>query len=251
MTDDGLTEEKFLAMSKQLMEFLKRIKEGNDTMITQLRSEIKTLQGKISSDNDTNTKNLKGMSDANIASILKKFDVKSAEIDQVISEIKNGENGVDADEDIITDKVLGRIKIPTIEELKNDLPKMKEEVRDAFELLEGDERPNISVIKGLRSYLRKLEERLNGNLGRVSGGGLNVSAINIRFIDDEILTGTINGTNKDFTIAHSPSPVTSLKIYRGGARQRITEDYTFSGTTVSFLVAPVTGEILTGEYRVG
>jgi len=58
-----------------------------------------------------------------------------------------------------------------------------------------------------------------------------------------------NGINKDFTIEKVPNPLTSLKVYRGGARQRITEDYTVSGKTVSFLVAPVAGEVLFYDLR--
>jgi len=245
MEPDGLTEEKFLAMSKKLMEFLKKMKENNDIMITRLKSEIKILQDKIISDNDTNTKNLKNLSDSNIALILKKFEAKSQEISQFISTIKNGKDGKNADEEIIVDKVLKKIIIPKIQDIKNDLPKMGTEIRDALELLNGEDRLRIEAIDGLEDILKELKEKrlLKG------GGGFSYIAMDRHIIDDETPSGIQNGTNKDFTILKTPNPLTSLKVYRGGARQRIIEDYTFSGRTITFTIAPAFGEVILCDYR--
>ena len=68
------------------------------------------------------------------------------------------------------------------------------------------------------------------------------------FVDNEIPSGTIDGTNTDFTIANIPVSG-SLKVYRGGSRQKLTEDYTFSGITITFIIAPQDGEIILVDYR--
>jgi hypothetical protein len=70
------------------------------------------------------------------------------------------------------------------------------------------------------------------------------------FIDDETPTGTVNGVNTDFVLGHAPSPVGSLKVFKGGTRMRLTEDYTFSGQMITFLIAPVVGEIILCDYRI-
>lgn len=83
-----------------------------------------------------------------------------------------------------------------------------------------------------------------------TGNGYNFfGSVRTRYVDDETLTGTINGSNTVFTIKKAPVSG-SLKIYRGGTRQRVTEDYTFSGTTITFTVAPQVGEILLADYRI-
>ena len=81
-------------------------------------------------------------------------------------------------------------------------------------------------------------------------GGFNYNSMDFHIIDDETPTGTINGTNKAFTIKNPPNPVSSLKVYLNGQRMRITEDYTFSGATITFITAPPTTSILLVDYRV-
>lgn len=144
------------------------------------------------------------------------------------------------------------------EEIKNELNKPKEEInfevelpkyglaiRDGLELLSGDDRLKIEAIKDLREELDKLKS----GAGRMFGGGFNLMAMNIHIIDDETPSGTINGVNKVFTLAHSPDPVGSVKVFLNGARQRVTEDYTISGNTITFTTAPLTGSILLVDYR--
>ena len=75
-------------------------------------------------------------------------------------------------------------------------------------------------------------------------------AMDYRILDPYTPTGTINGSNTDFILAKAPNPATSLKVYRGGALQSLTEDYTLSSKTITFLIAPVVGEILKVEHRV-
>ncbi len=70
-------------------------------------------------------------------------------------------------------------------------------------------------------------------------------------MDDETPVGTVNGVNTIFTCRRLPHPG-SLKVYRGGARQRVTEDYTISehGKKITFLTAPQVGEIILLDYRI-
>ena len=122
-----------------------------------------------------------------------------------------------------------------------------EDIRNKLELLSGDERLKIEAIKDLSDILDELKKRPRAVFG---GGGLSKIALDAHFVDNETLTGTIDGANAIFTINNTPSPQTSLKIYRGGALQKLTDDYTISGTTITFLVAPQVGEILLADYRI-
>jgi hypothetical protein len=65
------------------------------------------------------------------------------------------------------------------------------------------------------------------------------------------LTGTINGSNKDFTLSQTPSSAKSENVYLNGVRQSYTSDYTMSGTTLSFVTAPVSGDVIVVAYLTG
>lgn len=56
----------------------------------------------------------------------------------------------------------------------------------------------------------------------------------------ETPTGTINGINTVFTLTRTPAANSEQLVYQG-QRQHPTDDYTLSGTTITYVVAPFTG----------
>lgn len=70
------------------------------------------------------------------------------------------------------------------------------------------------------------------------------------FADEETPSGTVNGTNDTFTLAHTPLSG-SLKLYKNGVRMRATNDYTLSTATITFVASqiPKSGSLLTADYR--
>jgi len=123
-----------------------------------------------------------------------------------------------------------------------------EVVRDKLESIEEGNKLSIQAIQDLSKILEELRE-LIGAKTVIRGGGLSSSALNMKFIDDETPTGTVDGSNTIFTLANSPIP-TSVKVYVGGSRQRVTEDYTLSGRTITFTLAPTTNDIILVDYRI-
>lgn len=79
------------------------------------------------------------------------------------------------------------------------------------------------------------------------GGGISESDI----VEGEIPSGTLNGVNTVFTLANTPNPQTSLKLYLNGLRQQVGagNDYTLSGATITFSVAPVATDVILADYR--
>lgn len=73
----------------------------------------------------------------------------------------------------------------------------------------------------------------------------------IVFVDQEVPAGTIDGSNRTFTLSGAPAPASSLHVYRNGILQRVAVDFTLSGATVTFLpgALPQTGDILLASYR--
>ena len=72
------------------------------------------------------------------------------------------------------------------------------------------------------------------------------------FVDAEALSGIVDGGNAVFALAHAPSPLSSLELYRNGIRLKADFDYVLSGNTVQFLpgAIPQEGDTLLSSYRV-
>ena len=66
---------------------------------------------------------------------------------------------------------------------------------------------------------------------------------------NEVPSGTIDGTNKTFTLAHTPD-TGSLLLFLNGILERegASYDYTLSGGTITMAVAPPAGSTLLCSY---
>jgi hypothetical protein len=70
------------------------------------------------------------------------------------------------------------------------------------------------------------------------------------FADGEVPTGTINGANTSFTLAHTPNPAGSLELIKNG--QTLVPggaDFSLATATITMTTAPATGDILVSYYR--
>lgn len=76
-------------------------------------------------------------------------------------------------------------------------------------------------------------------------GGLRAESV----IFNEVPSGTINGVNVTFTLTHAPI-VHKISVFKNGLMLRPTTDYTVSGKTITFAVAPAGGSNLLVNYLV-
>lgn len=67
--------------------------------------------------------------------------------------------------------------------------------------------------------------------------------------DNIVPTGTINGTNKIFTVVNAPTPALSLQWFLNGLLIKQGVDYTVSGSTITYTTAPLTGDTHAAYYR--
>jgi hypothetical protein len=70
------------------------------------------------------------------------------------------------------------------------------------------------------------------------------------FVFDETPSGLINDVNTAYTIANTPTSGT-VQLYRNGVLQTVGGglDYTISGTAITFVEAPASGDILRCAYH--
>lgn len=71
------------------------------------------------------------------------------------------------------------------------------------------------------------------------------------FADAETPSGTINGTNTTFTLAHTPNPGADLQLYLNGQQliAGASADYTLATATITTASAPKTNDVLIAFYR--
>jgi len=94
-----------------------------------------------------------------------------------------------------------------------------------------------SGMKGVIDAINKLEQTI-----RLIGAYL--------FADNETPAGLVDGTNKIFTLANTPDPASSLRVYLDGMYQAPAgEDYNLSNITITFINAPSVDVILRVYYR--
>ncbi|MBV8552706.1 MAG: hypothetical protein JOY54_15520 [Acidobacteriaceae bacterium] len=75
------------------------------------------------------------------------------------------------------------------------------------------------------------------------------SAQAVNFVDSEIPSGAINGTNTSFVLVGLPNPTKSLKLYKNGVLLLLNTDYTLSGSTITINTPPQHGDSLLADYR--
>jgi hypothetical protein len=78
-------------------------------------------------------------------------------------------------------------------------------------------------------------------------------ATSTTFVDGEVPAGTMDGTNAIFTLGNTPSPPSSVMLYRNGILLKQNLDYMVSGLTITFnaVVVPKPTDLLIASYRYG
>lgn len=242
--NDSLTKKDFETNFKLVLEVVKKAKDQMSEFVSFLKNEF----SKIKQKNEETLDEIQNKVDAKLASVKDGRDGAKGE---------KGDPGRDADESKIIAEASKMAQesvkplIPTIEQIEQDLPKLGLPIRDALELLQGEERLTAKAIeeKSLEEIIIDLIKK-NAPQRTFGGGGFSAIAMEQHFLDPYTPTGDINGVNTDFTLSHTPSPATSLKVYKDGQKQKLTTDYTLSGVTVSFVTAPLTDSIIEVEHRI-
>lgn len=70
-----------------------------------------------------------------------------------------------------------------------------------------------------------------------------------RFFVDETPSGLVNGSNTAFTLSQVPFDADdSIQVFLDGLKQTRVTDYTISGSTINFVTAPATAQIIRVNY---
>lgn len=93
----------------------------------------------------------------------------------------------------------------------------------------------------------------NTDSSYVGGSSDGIVVVDPNFADNETPTGTVDGSNKSFALAHSPNPENSILLYQSnqGAWMllELGVDFTLSGNAIATEVSPPLNARLKAYYR--
>lgn len=171
-------------------------------------------------------------------------------VEKLIKEMMGVKDSIPAPTDLTpVYKKIDNLDLLTLDRVEKGLPMFGEAIRDGLELLQGEGRLDKSAIKGLEDFMNEMRTTME-SLKKLGSNGGAVIAMRSRYIENEIPSGTIDGVNTTFTISKNTMDASSVKVYRGGSRLKLTDDYTFAGRTITFVIPPEVGEKLLVDYRI-
>lgn len=249
MSEDHLGKEDFVAEFEKVVALVKQIEQQNIQEFEQIHSTLATFAKKIESDTNTNFDVLKSQlcqdMDKKMAEMMKQHEAKMCAMDNKMMEVKDGE---DADPEMIIERLKSEMNIPSIDDLKNELPVAGEQIRNALELLQGEERLDSSAIKGLDKLITPGGEvrMIGGARGiQLQIGGVKQGLVNsLNLVAGAGVSFNYNrsGGRNDLTISASGAALAIL------AATGAVDD---SNTTFTFTSTPVLVVVNGATYRDG
>ena len=197
----------------------------------------------------------KAETDNNLSLLFDKISTSETSIKNLFNQIKEKQTG---DRVILEQQIINEVKkLESLIPKETDLTPVEQKLQEIESKIPPkiDLQPITNELLDVWDKFKEIEKMIDDlkkkwvSRPMFGGGGFSVAALNIHTIDDETPTNT--GDDLNFTIANTPSPIASLKVYRNGQRLKIgaTNDYTFSGRTITLLSALAAGEILSVDYR--
>lgn len=229
LLSDGLvTNEDFEKAIAKFLEYLEKTHATNKGEIGKLGAAVADALTIFKEESERDRESFKGDLSLNDQMRASKAEIRLneaiARLDDRISAIKDGK---DADENSIVERIAERL--PKMEQLEKNLPVLGTAIRDALELLIGEERLKIEAIDGLREELDELKKQ-----GKVGGGGSSQMAVAHWPIHE---TFTMNGSDTTVTLQQGIA-AQGTAIY--GARYNgqvldLTTHYTVNGNKITFV----------------
>jgi len=126
------------------------------------------------------------------------------------------------------------------------------QIRNKLESLTGKQRLSAKAIKGIEELIKgEVTKAYRGGSNIVGGGSGDTgggTGTSPNFSDNEVPSGTINGSNVTFTLLHTPLTGT-LHLYYNGLRQTPTSDYSIVGSVITLVSAPIPTDVLLADYK--
>ena len=227
LLENRLTKEDFIKGFEQVINLVLKVQKDQSGAISHLEETYKIMLEKIRSDNTARLSEIKTLTTKHFNEyILKNTNLIDTKIGGKFKEID--------------------YKVANIKPIKGDkgdtvfVEPKAEEINKAL---------NPTIEQFRKEWEAKVQQALASRGGvRGLGGGSVINPRPLKGISTDTspaITGTINGTNKDFVLPKAPV-VNGLALFLNGVRQRIGagNDFVLTGKTISFNTAPLSGDVI-------
>lgn len=243
MVTDGLTREDFTAAFQEVVKVVLNIGEALGKENIKMRNDFTILQNLLKDDNKADLDEVKTAAriavGAALTSMTSSINTRLAAMEATIADV---EDGKDADEIMILERL--KAMIPTMEEIGQQIPQFGPGIRDALELLRGDDRLDISAIRGIDA----LKEEFRGWITKIGTGARTVAGrIGFYLYVGGVKKGIVN------TIDFVGSSGVGIVFSKVNGRETLTFSSTGGGTGsggASALMFVVPTEIVDGNNKI-
>lgn len=229
---ESLSKEDFTNAFKKVVDFVKKIEARNLQEISALKSAIEQAKGTLKSTTDSKLSETQQLMKQDFDKLFEEHSNSLNFIRDKVSDFESGRLTKDLD---LVDEAVARAlaSSPEIE-----MPEKPQELYDSVEVLQGE----IKQLKDELEILRKSKKL---------GGGGGTSSMGVKYalgksVVKETPTGTVNGTNKAYTLSRVPNSILSLAING----QVINDDeYTLAGKTIT-MTSAIPADLSGTSFRV-
>jgi len=227
LLENRLTKEDFIKGFEQVINLVLKVQKDQSEAISRLEETYKMMTEKMRGDNSTSLSDMKTMMakhfDNYASKHSKMIDVqmggKFKEIDYKVANIKpiKGDKGDTIFVEPKADEITKAIS-PTIEQFRKEWEAKVQQVLASRGGVRGLGGASVIVPRPLK--------------------GISTDST-------PAITGAINGSNKEFVLPKAPV-ANGLALFLNGVRQRVgsSNDFTLSGKVITFITAPLTGDVL-------
>lgn len=225
--DEAVTIEELKKAVEAMLQFSVKLQTKTETELKTIAESVKTAISRIetlASDQTTEAKKeLQDSCDSMMSDMRFQCEAMISEAQAKIDGVKDGKDGMDADEEKIITEVLARIP--------EDPEETPEEVRDLLETIEvEDEKLKISAIGHLEEELKKVRKQIAELSSRPMGGGIATRDI-VRSMD---ISAQLDGVTKTFQTSAMYRVIAILMSSTPAAAVRENIDFTWTDTSVTF-----------------
>lgn len=221
----------FTEMAKKIAEEsdkrLSADKEEMNLAAQMIASKMLNLYEDILKDYEERKVQLTASEQAQLQRIEEKLAAMESMVSERVASLKDGES---PEVEVIVQAVLPNIPVP-----KDGSPDAAEDIRNKLELLDGDERLDVSAIRGLEEKIKEMTPKSVGGTQVVG----HIQHLNERILD---VAETPDGIITAYTFATKP-----VIIKVNGVSYREGKGWSWDGTQATIDFAPATGSDIWGE----
>jgi len=246
--ENSLTPDEFMNAFRMVMDYVKRMEANNTAQLRDILEQVQDARTKLqemaTEERDETRTTLEG----HLAQLENRAEEMLALMDARLAEIRNGEDGKDADEELVVERAVVRVKeeisIPTAEDVLNDVTALGERVRDSLELLEGEDRLKATAIQGLEELISRVGQM--GTVVEAIRGAANTPTPMNRPLHEAT---TMNGILDYVTLNEAVGAGGTAVIVRyQGQTLDMTTHYTVDGNKITFTFTPDADTVISVTY---